>query len=178
MNMMVRSSGTQHARPFRRFHRSLATAVLAAVAVAASPSGHSSAPTKPTPKPPQRSPITSSRLCAAAVVYHVANSEDWGLRTTIAQTALNAFAAAGTVPDCTTAVSDALTQHFSVRHWQGALDAVDAVRSGDYIPSPAACANANTIVPVTAEWSPVALGGTSQCVIAGLAFVSVRDEQP
>ncbi|WP_386272026.1 hypothetical protein [Xanthomonas theicola] len=101
--------------------------------------------------------ITSPRLCAALVVYRMASADDWGLRTTLAQTALNAFAAAGGPPDCAAPVTAALSHQFDPRRWQAALDAVDAVRSGDYTPSPAACARANAVVAAddsSPEWLP------------------------
>lgn len=163
--------------PRAPFHRlAVAAACVGAAVALAAGAAMSTAHWDAAAPAPVHAPvsITSPRLCAAAVVYHLASSDDWGLRTTIAQTALNAFDAAGTVPDCAGAVSDALTEDFSVRRWQGALDAVDAVRTGAYTPSPAACARANAIVPATADSWPVALASATQCVIAGLAFVQVQ----
>lgn len=122
---------------------------------------------------PARLSITSPRLCAAVVVYRLASADDWGLRTTIAQTALNAFAAAGGVPDCAAPVTAALSHQFDARRWQAALDAVDAVRSGDYTPSPAACAHANAVVPAD-DTDPAGAAARAQCVMHGLAFVAVQ----
>lgn len=117
--------------------------------------------------------ITSPRLCAAVVVYRLASADDWGLRTTIAQTALNAFAALGEVPDCAAPVTMALDRDFDPRRWQAALDAVDAVRSGDYTPSPAACARANAVVRAD-DSAPAGAAARAQCVMHGLAFVAVQ----
>jgi hypothetical protein len=117
--------------------------------------------------------ITSPRLCAAVVVYRLASADDWGLRTTLAQTALNAFDAVGGVPDCAAPVTAALSHRFDARRWQAALDAVDAVRSGDYTPSPAACARANAVVAAD-DGGPTSAAARAQCVMAGLAFVEVQ----
>ncbi|WP_439444494.1 hypothetical protein ABWU93_11620 [Xanthomonas translucens pv. translucens] len=117
--------------------------------------------------------ITSPRLCAAVVVYRLATADDWGLRTTLAQTALNAFAAAGGAPDCAAPVTAALGHQFDPRRWQAALDAVDAVRSGDYTPSPAACARANAVVAAD-DGGPAGAAARAQCVIGNLAFVQVQ----
>lgn len=57
--------------------------------------------------------ITSPRICAALEVYTLANENDWGLRTTIAQAVLNGFSDAGRVPDCAAGVSAALAKDFS-----------------------------------------------------------------
>ncbi len=80
--------------------------------------------------------ITSPRLCAALEVYTLANENDWGLRTTIAQAVLNGFNDAGRVPDCAAGVSAALAKEFSPYRWQLALDAVDAVVAGTYFRFP------------------------------------------
>ncbi len=117
--------------------------------------------------------ITSPRLCAALEVYTLANENDWGLRTTIAQAVLNGFNDAGRVPDCAAGVSAALAKEFSPYRWQLALDAVDAVVAGTYSVSPDACARANTVVPLSTEaTSPVV--ARAQCVIYNLAFVEVH----
>ncbi len=117
--------------------------------------------------------ITSPRICAALEVYTLANENDWGLRTTIAQAVLNGFSDAGRVPDCAAGVSAALAKDFSPYRWQLALDAVDAVVAGTYSVSPDACARANTVVPLSTEaTSPVV--ARARCVIYDLAFVEVH----
>lgn len=117
--------------------------------------------------------ITSPRICAALEVYTLANENDWGLRTTIAQAVLNGFNDAGRVPDCAAGVSAALAKDFSPYRWQLALDAVDAVVAGTYSVSPDACARANTVVLLSTEaTSPVV--ARAQCVIYDLAFVEVH----
>jgi len=117
--------------------------------------------------------ITSPRICAALEVYILANENDWGLRTTIAQAVLNGFNDAGRVPDCAAGVSAALAKDFSPYRWQLALDAVDAVVAGTYSVSPDACARANTVVPLSTEaTSPVV--ARARCVIYDLAFVEVH----
>ncbi|HHA2418619.1 TPA: hypothetical protein ACOEBG_000861 [Stenotrophomonas maltophilia] len=117
--------------------------------------------------------ITSPRICAALEVYTLANENDWGLRTTIAQAVLNGFNDAGRVPDCAAGVSAALAKDFSPYRWQLALDAVDAVAGGTYSVSPDACARANTVVPLSTEaTSPVV--ARARCVIYDLAFVEVH----
>ncbi|MGG2100362.1 hypothetical protein [Stenotrophomonas sp. NRRL B-14846] len=117
--------------------------------------------------------ITSPRICAALEVYTLANENDWGLRTTIAQAVLNGFNDAGRVPDCAAGVSAALAKDFSPHRWQLALDAVDAVVAGTYSVSPDACARANTVVPLSTEaTSPVV--ARARCVIYDLAFVEVH----
>lgn len=117
--------------------------------------------------------ITSPRICAALEVYTLANENDFGLRTTIAQAVLNGFNDAGRVPDCAAGVSAALAKDFSPYRWQLALDAVDAVVAGTYSVSPDACARANTVVPLSTEaTSPVV--ARARCVIYDLAFVEVH----
>lgn len=117
--------------------------------------------------------ITSPRICAALEVYTLANENDWGLRTTIAQAVLNGFNDAGRVPDCAAGVSAALANDFSPYRWQLALDAVDAVAADTYSVSPDACARANTVVPLSTEaTSPVV--ARARCVIYDLAFVEVH----
>ncbi|MFL4597601.1 hypothetical protein ACJ6WI_10025 [Stenotrophomonas maltophilia] len=121
--------------------------------------------------------ITSPRICAALAVYELASDDDWGLRATIANAALNAFHDADRVPDCAAGVTAALTQNFEPARWQLALDAADAVLSGSYQVSPAACVRANAVVPLsTADGkrpgtSPVL--ARAQCVMHELAFVEV-----
>ncbi|KIJ00452.1 hypothetical protein ST27_10145 [Xanthomonas phaseoli pv. phaseoli] len=123
---------------------------------------------------PEQLSITSPRFCAALAVYELATVDDWSLRAGIARAALNGFATAGRVPDCAEGVAAALTGgDFTPRRWQEALDAVDAVDSGDYA-LPDSCARANAIFP--ADASP-ALAGTApaaQCVMHGQAFVEVQ----
>lgn len=117
--------------------------------------------------------VTSPRICAALAVYDLAQHDDWGLRATIAHTALNGFRAADRVPNCAAGVGAALTQDFEPRRWQAALDAVDAVTSGSYSVSPDACTRATAVAPlssvVNAETPSAA---RVHCVIYDLAFVS------
>jgi hypothetical protein len=108
--------------------------------------------------------IASPRICAALAVYELAEHDDWGLRATIAGTALNSFRSAERVPNCTAGVAVALTNDFSERRWLLALDAVDAVASGSYS-VPLACARATAVVPLSAA------DARAQCVIHDLAFV-------
>ncbi|PWH21751.1 hypothetical protein CDO09_20125 [Xanthomonas perforans] len=113
--------------------------------------------------------MTSPRFCAALAVYELATVDDWGLRAGIARAALNGFATAGRVPDCAQGVAAALTGgDFTPRRWQNALDAVDAVDSGDYA-LPDSCARANAIFPANVSPSLAV-----QCVMHGLAFVEVQ----
>jgi len=115
--------------------------------------------------------ITSPRICAALAVYELADHDDWGLRGTIAATALNGFRAADRVPNCAAGVAVALTEDFVPHRWQNALDAVDAVASGSY-PIPEACARATAVVPLQSlgnASAPLSIG--AQCVIHGLAFI-------
>ncbi len=117
--------------------------------------------------------VTSPRICAALAVYDLAQHDDWGLRATIAHTALNGFRVADRVPNCAAGVGTALTQDFEPRRWQAALDAVDAVTSGSYSVSPDACTRATAVAPlssvVNAETPSAA---RVHCVIYDLAFVS------
>lgn len=117
--------------------------------------------------------ISSPRFCAALAVYELADHDDWGLRATIAATALNGFHAAGRVPDCSAGVAIALTNEFSQRRWQEALDAVDAVASGSY-PVPHVCAQATAVVPVASVGPGATASGVTHCVIYDLAFVEVH----
>lgn len=115
--------------------------------------------------------IASPRICAALAVYELADHDDWGLRATIAGTALNGFREAKRVPDCAAGVAVALTESFSPRRWQNALDAVDAVTSGSYS-VPDACARATAVAPLSSVVkadSPTA--ARAHCVIYDLAFV-------
>lgn len=108
--------------------------------------------------------IVSPRICAALAVYELAEHDDWGLRATIAGTALNGFHEAASVPNCAAGVAVALTHNFSERRWLLALDAVDAVASGSYS-VPLACARATAVVPLSAA------DARAHCVIYDLAFV-------
>ncbi|MBH1555827.1 hypothetical protein I5U56_06535 [Stenotrophomonas maltophilia] len=121
--------------------------------------------------------ITSPRICAALAVYELASDDDWGLRATIANAALNAFHDADRVPDCAAGVTAALTQNFEPARWQLALDASDAVLSGSYQVSPAACVQANAVVPLSTadgkESSSYPVLGRAQCVMYDLAFIEV-----
>ncbi|WP_313271373.1 hypothetical protein [Stenotrophomonas sp.] len=114
--------------------------------------------------------ITSPRICAALAVYELADHDDWGLRGTIAATALNGFRAADRVPNCAAGVAVALTADFSPRRWQDALDAVDAVASGSY-PVPDACARATAVLPLSAVNAGSPSAARAHCVIYDLAFV-------
>lgn len=100
-----------------------------------------------------------ARTLAALAVYHQATADDWLQRAAIAQAALNAQAGGMllAVPD---------TTHPDAIAWQNALDAVDAVASGDYV-LPPPCARATAVVPLPRDeqWSG------SQCVIRDLEFV-------
>lgn len=114
--------------------------------------------------------ITSPRICAALAVYELADHDDWGLRGTIAATALNGFRAADRVPNCAAGVAVALTADFSPRRWQDALDAVDAVASGSY-PVPDACARATAALPLSVVRADSPSAARAHCVIYDLAFV-------
>lgn len=139
--------------------------------------GGCAAPTIPTPAPETRTAgdvtvpadlvISSPRICAALAVYDLADHDDWGLRATIAFATLNGFRGAGRVPDCSTGVAIALTDGFSARRWQEALDAVDAVTSGSYS-VPLACARADAVVPLSKA------DARAHCVIYDLAFVGTQ----
>lgn len=121
--------------------------------------------------------ITSPRICAALAVYELATADDWGLRATVANTALNAFRDADRVPDCAAGVTAALTQKFEPTRWQLSLDAADAVMSGSYEISQAACVRANAVVPLSTadgkEPSTSPVLARAQCVMHDLAFVEV-----
>lgn len=121
--------------------------------------------------------ITSPRICAALAVYELAAADDWGLRATVANTSLNAFRDASRVPDCAPGITKALTQNFQPDRWQLALDAADAVLSGSYQVSPAACVRANAVVPLSTadgkEPSPSPVLVRAQCVMHDLAFIEV-----
>ncbi|MCF5992745.1 hypothetical protein L2230_24935 [Xanthomonas perforans] len=121
---------------------------------------------------PEQLSITSPRFCAALAVYELATVDDWSLRAGIARAALNGFATAGRVPDCAQGVAAALTGgDFTPRRWQEALDAVDAVGSGDYA-LPDSCARANAVMPADAAAFPAT--AHAQCVMYGLAFIEVQ----
>ncbi|MEN5285555.1 hypothetical protein ABE494_06350 [Stenotrophomonas lactitubi] len=153
----------------------LACFIILAVAAWASPGDAPSADAAE--DVPEGLVITSPRICAALAVYELAAADDWGLRATVANTSLNAFRDASRVPDCAAGATEALTHHFEPARWQLALDAVDAVLSGSYQVSPAACVRANAVVPLsTADGkepsaSPVLV--RAQCVMHELAFVEV-----
>jgi len=121
--------------------------------------------------------VTSPRICAALAVYELAAADDWALRATVANTSLNAFRDASRVPDCAPGITKALTQNFQPARWQLALDAADAVLSGSYQVSPAACVRANAVFPLpTAEGnkpSTSAVLTRAQCVMHDLAFIEV-----
>lgn len=108
--------------------------------------------------------IVSPRICAALAVYDLADYDDWGLRATIASTALNGFRSLRRVPDCAAGVARALTSNFSERRWLLALEAVDTVTSGSYS-VPLACARATAVVPLSDA------DARAHCVIYDLAFV-------
>ena len=121
--------------------------------------------------------ITSPRICAALAVYELAAADDWALRATVANTSLNAFRDASHVPDCAPGITKALTQNFQPARWQLALDAADAVLSGSYQVSAAACVRANAVFPLpTADGnkpSTSAVLTRAQCVMHDLAFIEV-----
>lgn len=131
------------------------------------------------PHVPAKLVITHPRICAAVAVYDIADANDWGLRTTVANTALNSFRDGGAVPDCSARLTALMAKDFSWPRWQLALDAVDAVMTGDYSVSPDACARANTMIPlsIVPDSPPEAVppaAARAQCVIYDLAFVEVR----
>lgn len=103
---------------------------------------------------------------AALAVYELATDDDWLQRAAIARTTLNAFPAGGDSRQFRDRRVAAGT--FDPIRWQNALDAVEAVTTGDY-PLPVACTRATAVVPSTATAVP-----GPQCVVGGLAFV----EQP
>ncbi|MDG9986833.1 hypothetical protein ACL5HQ_20110 [Stenotrophomonas maltophilia] len=121
--------------------------------------------------------ITSPRICAALAVYELAAADDWGLRSTVANTSLNAFRTAEHVPDCAPGITKALTQSFQPERWQLALDAADAVLNGSYEISPGACVRANAVVRLSTadgkESSTYPVLGRAQCVMYDLAFIEV-----
>lgn len=105
-----------------------------------------------------------ARTYAALAVYHGATADDWLQRAAIAQTALNAYRAGGAALDGQTRVAP--TGALDPIAWRNALDAVDAVSSGDY-EVPLACAQATAVVPASTRWPG------AQCVIRDLAFVEL-----
>ena len=121
--------------------------------------------------------VTSPRICSALAVYDLARSDDWGLRATVANASLNAFRDASRAPDCAAGVTIALTHDFEPARWQLALDSVDAVLSGSYQVSPAACVRANAVIPLSTaggkEPSTSPVLARAQCVMDELAFVEV-----
>lgn len=153
-----------------RFDRSAAAVlclltVSAAVAVVIGVSPRNAHPAEPEG---DLEPVTEPRVCAAAAVYTLATADDWGQRAVIANTVLNEYAAGG--PDCRPAMEALLSNEFSARRWQLALDAVDAVASGSYA-LPPGCIRANRVVP-TPLWAG-AVGPALHCSMGGLSFVQV-----
>lgn len=152
----------------------LASFILLAAIAAATPADHSDAAEYIAP---DGLVITSPRICAALAVYELAKSDDWGLRATVANTTLNSFRDSSRVPDCAAGVTIALTRDFKPARWQLALDSVDAVLSGSYQVSPAACVRANAVVPLSTadgkEPSKSPVLARAQCVMDELAFVEV-----
>lgn len=152
----------------------LACFILLGVVASATPS---EAPAATAEDAPEGLVITSPRICAALAVYELAAADDWGLRATVANTSLNAFRDASRVPDCAAGVTKALSQQFEPARWQLALDAADAVLSGSYQVSPAACVRANAVVPLSTadgkEPSTSPVLARAQCVMHKLAFVEV-----
>lgn len=166
---------TSNLRSARLGLAALACFIVLAVAAWASPSDASTAPADG--DAPDGLVITSPRICAALAVYELAAADDWGLRATVANTSLNAFRDASRVPDCAPGITKALTQNFQPERWQLALDAADAVLSGSYQVSPAACVRANAVVPLSAadgkEPSTSPVLARTQCVMYDLAFIEV-----
>lgn len=152
----------------------LACFILLGVVAWATPSD---APAATAEDAPEGLVITSPRICAALAVYELAADDDWGPRATVANTVLNAFRDASRVPDCAAGVTKALSQQFEPARWQLALDAADAVLSGSYQASPAACVRANAVVPLSIadgkEPSTSPVLARAQCVMHELAFVEV-----
>jgi len=153
----------------------LACFIALAVTAWASPSYAPAAPVDGSA--PEGLVITSPRICAALAVYELAATDDWGLRATVANTSLNAFRDASRVPDCASGITKALTENFQPERWQLALDAADAVLSGSYQVSPAACVRANAVVPLSTadgkEPSTSPVLARAQCVMYDLAFIEV-----
>lgn len=107
---------------------------------------------------------TDARTYAALQVFGQATDDDWLQRAAIAQASLNAFrAGVAAAPAFRGGVARAGA--LDPIAWQNALDAVDAVATGDY-PLPLACSRASSVVPSTAT-----AGSGSQCIVGGLAFV-------
>ena len=154
----------------------VALAAFALVAVAAWATPKSSLAPDPVDAP-KGLVVTSPRICAALAVYELAKSDDWGLRATVANATLNSFRDSSRVPDCAAGVTIALTRDFNPARWQLALDSVDAVLSGSYQVSPAACVRANAVVPLSTadgkEPSTFPVLARAQCVMDELAFVEV-----
>lgn len=153
----------------------LACFIVLAVAAWASPDEAPAAPANG--DAPDGLVITSPRICAALAAYELAAGDDWALRATVANTALNAFRDADRVPDCAAGITKALTHNFQPARWQLSLDAADAVLSGSYQVSPAACVRANAVVPLSTadgkEPSTSPVLARAQCVMHELAFVEV-----
>jgi len=166
---------TSNLRSARLGLTALACFIVLAVTAWASPSDAPAAPAEG--DAPDGLVITSPRICAALAVYELAAADDWGLRATVANTSLNAFRDASRVPDCAPGITKALTQNFQPERWQLALDAADAVLSGSYQVSPAACVRANAVVPLSTadgkEPSTSPVLARAQCVMYDLAFIEV-----
>lgn len=166
---------TSHLRSARLSLVALVCFTILALAAWASPGDTPS--TVPSEDTPEGLVITSPRICAALAVYELAAADDWSLRATVASTSLNAFRTADRVPDCAPGITRALTQKFQPARWQLALDAADAVLSASYQVSPAACARANAVVPLSTadgkEPSTSPVLARAQCVMHELAFVEV-----
>lgn len=166
---------TSNLRSARLGLAALACFIVLAVTAWASPSDAPAAPADG--DAPDGLVITSPRICAALAVYELAAADDWGLRATVAYTSLNAFRDASRVPDCAPGITKALTQNFQPERWQLALDAADAVLSGSYQVSPAACVRANAVVPLSTadgkEPSTSPVLARAQCVMYDLAFIEV-----
>lgn len=166
---------TSNLRSARLGLAALACFIVLAVTAWASPSTAPAAPADG--DAPDGLVITSPRICAALAVYELAAADDWGLRATVANTSLNAFRDASRVPDCAPGITKALTQNFQPERWQLALDAADAVLSGSYQVSPAACVRANAVVPLSTadgkEPSTSPVLARAQCVMYDLAFIEV-----
>ncbi|NUS37629.1 MAG: hypothetical protein HOQ02_01190 [Lysobacter sp.] len=111
-------------------------------------------------------PLTADpRNCAAAAVYTKATADDWLQRAAIAQASLNAFNASSTaLGTCRKRAGAVLSGSRDTIRWRNALDAVDAVASGDFV-LPPACLRATVVVPLPATQWPGA-----QCVVRDLVF--------
>lgn len=154
-----------------------ALACFTLLAVAAWATTPSATPADTAVDVPEDLVITSPRICTALAVYELVEPDDWGLRATVANATLNAFRDAQRAPDCAPGITAALTHDFQPARWQLALDAVDAVLSGSYEISPAACVRANAVIPLStadgSEPSTSPVLARARCVMRDLAFVEV-----